>query len=288
MVRVCTIHKKSCQERMSEIGDIIEFYCPDCELDELWKDEERRHNIAMNSRKRDLKYGIICIVAAIIGLFFWQDFFYKWWYWCPLLICLMWGISGVSNYFTVILTKSYDEVKEEYDNNRKRIQEKLERFKTKKFKEYQLEVADISVIDSFSGFEFEEYVANLLRKLDYKNVQITKKTGDQGVDILAQKNSRKYAIQCKRITPRNKLSNSAIQQVYTGKQLYKCSKAMVITTSYFTEPAWIAANELGVELWARNKLIEKINQVATPYQTFEQYLEPYYDNMNKERVTIYQ
>lgn len=55
MVRVCTIHNKSCQERMSEIGDIIEFYCPDCELDELWKDEERRHNIAMNSRKRDLK-----------------------------------------------------------------------------------------------------------------------------------------------------------------------------------------------------------------------------------------
>lgn len=99
----------------------------------------------------------------------------------------MWGISGVSNYFTVILTKSYDEVKEEYDNNRKRIQEKLERFKTKKFKEYQLEVADISVIDSFSGFVFEEYVADLLRKLDYKNVQITKKTGDQGVALVGDR-----------------------------------------------------------------------------------------------------
>jgi HJR/Mrr/RecB family endonuclease len=285
MSRICKVHKKVCLERMIETNDRIEFFCPDCELDELWKDEEKRYNIAIKSRKSNLKYGIFCILAAIIGLLFWKDFYRNFWYWAPILICVMWGGGAISDYFTVILTKSYEEIKREYDYKLKSFQEELLRFKAKIFKEYQKEVADISVIDSISGFEFEEYVADLLRKLGYKNVQITKKTGDKGVDILAQKNSRKYAIQCKRINPRNKLNNSAIQQVYTGKQLYKCSNAMVITTGYFTEPAWEAAKELGVTLWARNKLIEQINQVSTPYLTFDQYLAPYYDNKNKEQVT---
>ena len=107
-------------------------------------------------------------------------------------------------------------------------------------------------IDTMEGHAFEEFVANLLRKLGYENVKVTPGSGDQGVDVIAMKDDKKYAIQCKRYS--QKLGNKPVQEVHAGKTIYGCNVAVVITNNYFTDGGKEAAQALGVELWDRDIL----------------------------------
>ena len=56
---------------------------------------------------------------------------------------------------------------------------------------------DISSIDGMEGHDFEYFCADLLRLNGFIEVNVTKGSGDQGVDILAVKDGIKYAVQCK-------------------------------------------------------------------------------------------
>ena len=98
-----------------------------------------------------------------------------------------------------------------------------------------------------TGREFEEYCAGFLKKRGFKRVTITKATGDQGVDILARRRGRSYAIQCKLY--QKPVGNSAIQEAYAGMQHYNCDRALVMTNSTFTKGARELAESTGVELW---------------------------------------
>ena len=111
-------------------------------------------------------------------------------------------------------------------------------------------------IDFMKGQEFERYCANLLIAYGFKNIEVTKGSGDQGVDIIGYYNGCKYAIQCKRYS--KKLGNSPVQEVAAGKNFYNCQNAMVITNNYFTESAIQLAKANNVELWDRNNLMQVI------------------------------
>ena len=115
-------------------------------------------------------------------------------------------------------------------------------------------------IDSMDGIEFEQYCAELLRKLGYSSVTCTPGAGDQGVDIVAVKNDVRYAIQCKRYS--SVLGNTPIQEVTAGKAYYRCHVAVVLTNSHFTPAAKNLAEANGVLLWSREKLHEMINEAA--------------------------
>ena len=52
--------------------------------------------------------------------------------------------------------------------------------------------------DHMDGFDFEYYCADLLVADGFIDVQVTRSSGDYGVDILAEKDGVTYAIQCKR------------------------------------------------------------------------------------------
>lgn len=84
------------------------------------------------------------------------------------------------------------------------------------------------------GVEFEEFVARVFQHLGYKT-EDTPTTGDQGVDLIAIQGNRRIAIQIKGYF--NSVSNSAIQEVVAGKQLYSCSETCVVTNSRFTKSA---------------------------------------------------
>ncbi|WLR53786.1 restriction endonuclease [Mesobacillus subterraneus] len=114
-------------------------------------------------------------------------------------------------------------------------------------------------IDKMTGVQFENFVKVLLEKLGYENVQVTKASGDEGVDILAYRNGKKIAVQCKRYS--SKLTNSAIQEVFSGKHFYNCQEAYVITNSYFTENAQILAKKHKVELIDRDRLFDLVESV---------------------------
>lgn len=107
-------------------------------------------------------------------------------------------------------------------------------------------------VDEMNGMEFEEYCVQLLKKLGFISVQRTPGSGDQGVDIIANKDDIKYAIQCKRYaTP---VGNNSVQQVVAGKKLYKCHVAVVLTNSSFTDSAKELARVNNCLLWDGAKL----------------------------------
>lgn len=89
-------------------------------------------------------------------------------------------------------------------------------------------------------------------------MEVTKGSGDHGIDILAEKDGIAYAIQCKCYS--SNIGNAAVQQAHTGKSIYHKDIAVVITNRYFTQQAIEEAAALGVKLWDRDKLNELIKK----------------------------
>ena len=102
------------------------------------------------------------------------------------------------------------------------------------------------------GPEFEAYVALVLRDNGFKHVELTKGSGDQGVDILAERNGKTYAIQCKNYE--GAVGNFAVQEAYAGAEYYGCEVAAVICPGEFTRGAKELARATGVLLWDERKL----------------------------------
>ena len=121
-----------------------------------------------------------------------------------------------------------------------------------------LPTSDISVVDKMDGRQFEFFCADLLRKSGFINVEVTRSSGDQGVDIVAMKDSIRYAIQCKCYS--KDLGNTPIQEVNAGKVYYKCHVGVVLTNRHFTAGAKELAEATGVLLWDRDDLIQMIKE----------------------------
>lgn len=142
--------------------------------------------------------------------------------------------------------------------------------------------------DQMEGHEFEYYCADILGKNDFTNVEVTKGSGDQGIDIIAYKDGVKYGIQCKCYS--SDIGNKAVQEAFSGKTFYECHVAAVLTNRYFTKSAKELAEKNGVLLWDRDMLL-KFNKetelsissdqgrVATPEEARE-FISPYIDQIN--------
>lgn len=96
------------------------------------------------------------------------------------------------------------------------------------------------------GVEFENFLAEVFREHGY-GVTTTKATGDQGVDLVVSKFGLSVAVQAKGY-PGSTVGFSAVQEAYTGKDLYRCHGSAVITNSTFTKAARQAASNLGCTL----------------------------------------
>ncbi|MCR5356939.1 MAG: restriction endonuclease [Lachnospiraceae bacterium] len=105
-------------------------------------------------------------------------------------------------------------------------------------------------MDEMEGHDFEYYCADLLRKDGFLNVEVTKGSGDFGVDILAERDGISYAFQCKCYD--KPIGVKAIQEVYAGRDYYNRMVGVVITNQYFTQPAVELADKLKIMLWDRD------------------------------------
>lgn len=119
---------------------------------------------------------------------------------------------------------------------------------------------DIYSVDCLSGREFEYFLKWLFESLEYK-VALCKQVADSGVDLVVNKDKQKIAVQAKRYQRSTKVSNSVILKTQGGMGVYQCKKAIVITTAYFTQNAWSDADKLGIELWDRDTLACKIDEI---------------------------
>lgn len=117
---------------------------------------------------------------------------------------------------------------------------------------------ELRQVDYMEGHKFEQWCADLLEKNGFSIIQVTKQSGDQGADVIAQKDGIRYAIQCKCYS--SDLGNKPIQEVNTGKMVYHCQIGVVMTNRYFTKGAKEAAEATGVLLWDRDALIKLIEK----------------------------
>jgi restriction system protein len=105
-------------------------------------------------------------------------------------------------------------------------------------------------VDTMDGFDFEYYCADLLEANGFYDVEVTRSSGDYGIDILAEKDGVTYAIQCKRYS--GLVGVKAVQEAYAGRDYYDRMVGAVLTNQYFTQPAVEAAKKLKILLWDRD------------------------------------
>lgn len=114
------------------------------------------------------------------------------------------------------------------------------------------EIPQLPVYDTMEGHDFEYYCADLLKNNGFYNVSVTQGSGDQGIDVLAEKGGVKYGIQCKCYS--KDIGNKAVQEAFAGKTFYHCHVAAVLTNRFFTKSAQELAAVNQVLLWDRNQL----------------------------------
>lgn len=107
----------------------------------------------------------------------------------------------------------------------------------------------MGMMDEMEGHDFEYYCADLLEKQGFLEVEVTRGSGDFGVDILAEKEGVTYAVQCKRYN--GPVGVDAVLRTYAGRDYYGCMVGAVMTNQYFTAPAVDAAGKLHILLWDR-------------------------------------
>lgn len=113
-------------------------------------------------------------------------------------------------------------------------------------------------MDEMEGHDFEYFCAELLEKQGFIEVEVTRGSGDFGVDILAEKDGVTYAVQCKRYN--GPVGVEAILRTYGGCAYYERMVGAVMTNQYFTNPAVEAAKKLRILLWDRGYIDEMMEE----------------------------
>lgn len=116
----------------------------------------------------------------------------------------------------------------------------------------------LAKISALTDRHFELYWGDFFEFKGYKT-QVTPQSGDQGADVIIQKDGVRTAIQVKKYS--GSVGNSAIQEVVASKAYYKCQKAMVITTGSFTEAAKELAAVNDVDLWDRDRVGVEVSKL---------------------------
>lgn len=105
-----------------------------------------------------------------------------------------------------------------------------------------------------SGSDFEKLLYRLFEAMGYKTEWIGK-SGDQGGDLIANRNGERILIQAKAYRDWS-TGNAAVQQVVGAMNHYNCNQTMVITTSHFTPEAITLAKDNKTELISKEQLQE--------------------------------
>jgi restriction system protein len=116
-------------------------------------------------------------------------------------------------------------------------------------------------ISNMNGYEFEGFIAELLRKIGFV-VEETSLSGDSGVDLIAYSEEPlykgKYLIQCK--CWKGNIGEPAVRDLFGVVLSNNANKGILITNSFFTQQAKNFAEGKNIELIdgnTLNKLIKK-------------------------------
>lgn len=117
--------------------------------------------------------------------------------------------------------RQHAEALEEYQRLRTAIESRIHRLLTCNWRDLR-------------GIPFEHFLEEVFLELGFQ-VQTTKTSGDQGVDLVGTCNGFRLAVQAKGYA--ESVGNSAVQEVVAGRIFYNCHACAVITNSTFTSGA---------------------------------------------------
>jgi len=92
---------------------------------------------------------------------------------------------------------------------------------------------------SLSPEEFEEFCADLLKRMGYRDVRWVGGSGDMGLDVIcSDEYGGRVGVQCKRYSPSRKVTAKEVREFIGALSLYGCDSGILFTTSDLTDEAW--------------------------------------------------
>ncbi|WP_435101544.1 restriction endonuclease [Halarchaeum sp. P4] len=98
-----------------------------------------------------------------------------------------------------------------------------------------------ALLDELSGFEFEDVMVDVFRKLGYESVRRSRRTGDEGRDVLMEEVvdgvRRGVVVECKH---QDTVGRPVVQKLHSAAATYDYdgpTRGIVVTTGRFTDPA---------------------------------------------------
>jgi len=110
----------------------------------------------------------------------------------------------------------------------------------------------------FDGHAFEKWVAEALIGFGW-TAKVTSGSGDQGIDVIAEKNGQKLGIQCKLYS--SAIGNKAVQESHAGKAYYSADAVAVLSNAAYTSSAKDLAKVTGVQLLSHHDIPELFEKV---------------------------
>jgi restriction system protein len=114
-------------------------------------------------------------------------------------------------------------------------------------------VADLSTV--ITGEDYEHECARILRSVGWQ-ARVTKATGDQGVDVIAEGAGRRVVLQCKYYAQGRTVGNHAVMEVRAAQDHEQADHAVVVAPVPFTRSARQLATTTGVMLLHHDALPE--------------------------------
>jgi restriction system protein len=100
--------------------------------------------------------------------------------------------------------------------------------------------------------DYEHHCAAILRRQGWQ-ADVTGMSGDQGADVVAERDGVSIALQCKLYA--RPVGNKAVQEAHAAASFVEASYAAVVTNAAFTRSAEALAHKLGVFLLHHSELV---------------------------------
>jgi len=119
-------------------------------------------------------------------------------------------------------------------------------------------------LQRLSGVDFEHVIGRLLHRMGLR-AEVTKATGDGGIDIIATLDrpiiGGRYLIQCKRLALDSPVGAAIVREFYGALTAdRRAAKGILVTTSGFTAQAREFARNLPIELVDGEQLAKLLAQ----------------------------
>lgn len=127
----------------------------------------------------------------------------------------------------------------------------------KQFNDKIIEVKNLEDINKLNPIEFEFFVKEYFIRKGYK-AWTTKKSYDNGADVIAEKNDEQISIQVKHSL--KSINGYSVFQADRGRYNYKADKAILVTNSELTNQAKLDAMRYNVEFIDKHELSQYLRK----------------------------